>query len=95
MTEESIRSDIWLWRARFFKSRALAAKACLEAYIRLIRKDGTLARLDKASTPLRIGDRLILRVSSITTQIRICSFGLRRGPAPEAQNLYVCENLDS
>ena len=42
MTEESCRADVWLWRARFFKTRSLAARFLDEGRVRMTRGGGTL-----------------------------------------------------
>ena len=72
---EAVRLDIWLWRARFFKTRSHSAKACESGHIRMERF-GKMSRVEKASTAIKPDDRLIF------------ALGERRGPAPEAQSLY-------
>lgn len=92
-TEEQVRVDVWLWRARFFKTRALAARAVGEGAARLAR--GTESRtLDKPSAYVRTGDGLTVRVGAQFRSVRILSLGLRRGPAKEARLLYASAEGD-
>ena len=56
MSEETAcRVDVWLWRARFFKSRSLAARFVEDGRVRLSRT-GAEGRLDKPSRPVKPGD---------------------------------------
>lgn len=88
MTEEAgCRADVWLWRARFFKTRSLAARFIQEGRVRLVRAE-TPARLDKSSRTLRPGDGLVLAIGGRLIAIRIEALGERRGPAAEARSLY-------
>ena len=88
MGEDACRIDVWLWRARFSKSRALAARLAEEGRIRLAR-NGVQTRLDKASRTVRPGDELVFAIAGRLTAIRVVSLGERRGPACEAQGLYA------
>ncbi|MDI7773958.1 RNA-binding S4 domain-containing protein [Asticcacaulis sp. EMRT-3] len=83
----SVRLDVWLWRARFFKTRGLAAKTCESGHIRLERF-GQIGRVEKASAMVKPGDRLIFALGARLIDIEICAAGERRGPASEAQSLY-------
>ena len=87
MSEETARIDVWLWRARFCKTRALAARFVEAGQVRLSR-NGQLTRLDKASRSVRPGDTLIFVLSERVFNLRIEALGQRRGPPPEAQGLY-------
>jgi ribosome-associated heat shock protein Hsp15 len=87
MTGESARIDVWLWRARFFKSRALAAAAVASGGVRLARA-GQSRALDKPSAPVRAGDGLTIARGGNLTTVEIVALGLRRGPAAEARTLY-------
>lgn len=80
---DRIRIDKWLWCARFYKTRALAAEACEKGRIRL---NGN--RVEKAGRELRPGDILTLPARGSVIAIRVLSGAARRGPAPEAQTLY-------
>lgn len=81
------RLDVWLWRARFFKTRALSARMCASGHIRLERF-GQVSRVDKSSQAIRSGDRLIFALGTRLFDIEVLDIGERRGPAPEAQLLY-------
>jgi ribosome-associated heat shock protein Hsp15 len=85
---ETCRIDVWLWRARFFKTRPLAARMVASGHIRLIR-NGARIRLDKPSRPVRPGDGLLITLGERSVALRIESLGARRGPAPEARALYA------
>jgi ribosomal 50S subunit-recycling heat shock protein len=81
------RIDVWLWRARFFKTRSLAARTVEEGRIRLSRGGGE-TRLDKPSRTVKIGDGLVFALGGRLVAVRIEDLGERRGPASEAQQLY-------
>ena len=86
--DESCRIDVWLWRARFFKSRALAAHAVEKNGVRLAR-GSTRSTLEKPSRQVRIGDGLSFPLGAGWMVLRVESLGERRGPATEARGLYV------
>jgi ribosome-associated heat shock protein Hsp15 len=88
VADESLRVDLWLWRARFFKTRALAAAKADEGRIRLTRA-GEGSRIDKASRAVRPGDELIFAVGLRIFAVRVLALGLRRGPPEEARALYA------
>ncbi|WP_425038322.1 RNA-binding S4 domain-containing protein [Primorskyibacter sp. S187A] len=79
---EKIRLDKWLWQARFFKSRALAAKAVNEG----VRVNST--RTTKAARTIAPGDVLTFTAGRRVRIVKLLACGTRRGPAPEAQALY-------
>jgi ribosome-associated heat shock protein Hsp15 len=83
----SVRIDVWLWRARFFKTRGLAAKMVEEGRLRLTHA-GVETRLDKPSRVVHPGDLLVFVLSGRVTAIRIEDLGERRGPPAEARALY-------
>ena len=83
MSEESLRLDKWLWYARFFKTRTLAAKVCNSGKLRL---GGAL--INKAHHKLKPGDVLTFPQGNHIRVVRVLALGTRRGPAPEAQALY-------
>jgi ribosome-associated heat shock protein Hsp15 len=87
MSEETCRIDVWLWRARFLKTRSLAARFVEQGSVRLSRA-GQLSRLDKASRSVRPGDVLVFALSERVFSLRIEALGDRRGPASEARSLY-------
>jgi ribosome-associated heat shock protein Hsp15 len=84
---DAVRSDIWLWRARFFKTRSLAAKFVDEGRIRVTRS-GAESRLDKPSRTVKPGDQLVFGLAGRLISIRVLDCGERRGPATEARGLY-------
>ena len=84
---ESCRADVWLWRARFCKTRGLAAQICEEGRVRLTRL-GVESRLDKPARSLRVGDELVFALGGRVSAVRIEALGERRGPPAEARGLY-------
>ena len=91
MSDESCRADVWLWRARFFKTRSMAARFIDEGRIRFTRASAE-GRLDKASRGLKRGDELVFALGGRVIAVRLAAFGERRGPPCEARALY--EPLD-
>ena len=87
MSEDACRADVWLWRARFFKTRSLAAKFVDEGRVRLTRA-GLESRLDKCARPVKIGDALVFALGGRLTAVRVEAMGERRGPPAEARTLY-------
>ena len=88
MNEDAARIDVWLWRARFFKTRALAQRFVEEGKVRLTRA-GQETRLDKSSRAIRPGDALVFALGGRITAVRVEALGERRGPADEARLLYA------
>lgn len=84
---QSQRLDKWLWQARFFKTRTIAAKYVSDGKVRITRGENTL-RIDKPSAPVRPGDVLVFTRNERLRIIQIVACGVRRGPASEAQSLY-------
>ena len=84
---EACRIDVWLWRARFFKSRNLAAAFVEDGRVRLLRA-GQETRLDKPGRTVRAGDGLVFALAGRLSAIRVETCGERRGPAAEARLLY-------
>jgi len=87
MSEESCRADVWLWRARFFKTRSMAARYVDEGRVRITRA-GAEGRLDKPSRVLKLGDDLVFALGGRVIAVRVAAFGTRRGPPAEARGLY-------
>jgi ribosome-associated heat shock protein Hsp15 len=77
-----VRMDKWLWAARFFKTRTLAAKAC---ELGRVESNGQQA---KPSREVHAGDRLQVKNDSGIFQIEVLLLSELRGPAPVAQTLY-------
>ena len=84
---ETCRIDAWLWRARFLKTRGLAAAFVEGGAVRLTH-NGVQARLDKPSRAVRVGDLLTFARNGQVTTLRVEALGERRGPAEEARALY-------
>ncbi|HVI87771.1 MAG TPA: RNA-binding S4 domain-containing protein [Dongiaceae bacterium] len=82
--EASLRLDKWLWFARFVKSRSLASKLVEQGRMRV---NGTPTA--KAHYAVRMGDVLTFALGPHIRVIKIVALGMRRGPAPEAQQLYL------
>ena len=78
----SVRMDKWLWAARFFKTRALAARAC---DLGRILSNGNEA---KPSREVHAGDRLHIRTQAGDFHVEVRSLSEIRGPASVAQTLY-------
>jgi ribosome-associated heat shock protein Hsp15 len=87
VTEDACRIDVWLWRARFFKTRSLAARIVEDGGVRLARGQSR-APVDKPSRPVRCGDVLTFAQGHKWVAVRVEAFGERRGPATEARALY-------
>jgi len=77
-----IRVDKWLWAARFFKSRTLAAAACSGGKVDV--NDQAV----KASRVLREGDLLKVTLPRARRVVRVVALSDRRGPGAEAALLY-------
>jgi len=79
-----LRLDKWLWQARFFKTRSLAAKQISSGHVRV---NGT--RAGKPAFAVTPGDVLTFVQARDIRVVEIMALGTRRGPAPEAQALYL------
>jgi ribosome-associated heat shock protein Hsp15 len=78
----SVRMDKWLWAARFFKTRSLAARAC---ELGRIQSNGQPA---KAAREVRIGDMLRVTNDGGDFEVEVLQLSDMRGGAPVAQTLY-------
>jgi ribosome-associated heat shock protein Hsp15 len=76
--------DKWLWQARFFRSRHMSAALIADGYCRI---NGN--RTQKPGYGVAIGDVLTFVQGDRIRVIRVAALGLRRGPAAEAQSLYL------
>ena len=85
---DTVRADVWLWRARFFKTRTLAADFIEEGRIRLTRV-GHESRIDKPARNLKVGDGLVFALGGKLIAVSIVALGERRGTATEARKLYA------
>lgn len=79
----TVRLDKWLWHARFFKTRSLAAKVIGGGHVRV---NGSHA--SKPAQAVGPGDTLTFPQAKQVRVVTILGIGERRGPAPEAQALY-------
>ena len=75
--------DKWLWAARFFKTRSLAARAC---ELGRIESNGQAA---KAAREVKVGDRLQVKNDGGDFQVEVLALSEVRGPASVAQTLYL------
>ena len=78
----SVRIDKWLWAARFFKTRALAVKAC---ELGRVKSNGQLA---KPAREVKLRDHLEITTDGGLFTIEVLALSDTRGPASEAQLLY-------
>lgn len=78
-----LRLDKWLWAARFFKTRALAADEISKGRVSI---NGQVA---KASREPRLNDLIELRQGPLTRSVVVLGLSQVRGPAPVAQQLYA------
>ena len=83
MSEGRQRVDKWLWFARVVKTRTLAQKLAVSGRVRKNRE-----KISSASEQVKIGDVLTIAINNRVRVLKIADLGERRGPAPEAQNLY-------
>ena len=80
----SVRIDLWLWAARFFKTRSLARQAVETGKIR-----ANDERVAKPARAVRVGDALQIERAGEVFQIEVAALDDVRGPASHAQTLYV------
>ncbi len=88
MNDDPLRIDKWLWAARFFKTRSLAAKAVEGGKLRL---NGATAKPSRALKP---GDELAIRIGDLEWVVEVRALSRSRGPAAQAALLYA-EREDS
>ena len=79
---DSVRMDVWLWAARFFKTRALAKRAC---ELGRVRSHGQPA---KPARDVRVGDMLNVTTEGGDFEIQVLLLSEMRGPAAVAHTLY-------
>ena len=84
MSAEKLRLDKWLWHARFFKTRSLSAKQVSGGHVRV---NGQKAH--KPAHGVTLEDVLTFPQGNEIRVVKIVALGTRRGPAPEAQALYM------
>ncbi len=78
-----LRIDKWLWAARFFKTRSLAADAVEKGRVRI---DGAPV---KPAKEVRVGDRVGIEIERFVWQVEVLGICDVRGPASVAQALYA------
>jgi ribosome-associated heat shock protein Hsp15 len=83
MSDERLRIDKWLWVARFYKTRGLAAAEIDKGRVRV--NDQVV----KASREVKAGDLVALRQGPLLRTVTVLGIGSHRGPAPVAQSLYA------
>lgn len=84
---DTLRLDVWLWRTRLFRTRALSAAHVRAEGVRLTH-DGLTRRVDKPATLVTVGDVVTFGQSGHILSVEVMDLGLRRGPAIEARGLY-------
>lgn len=87
-TPDRVRLDKWLWAARFYKTRALAADEVGRGRVTVNEQ------LAKSSRELKPGDMLTIRQGPVVRAVLVRGLSQVRGPAPVAQALYE-ETADS
>jgi ribosome-associated heat shock protein Hsp15 len=87
-SEKKVRLDVWLWAARFFKTRSLCKQAIDGGKIELNGGRG------KASKPVTIDDELIISRGQEKVTVKVLALAEKRGPASIANQLYE-ETSDS
>ena len=81
-TDASVRLDLWLWAARFFKTRSLAKQAIETG------KVDAAGQRAKSSRAVRVGDTLVVTRGDDVFEIEVRALSDKRGPAAVAQQLY-------
>jgi len=79
---ETVRLDLWLWAARFFKTRSLAKQAIESGKVEVA------GQTAKPSRALRVGESLSVRRGEELFEIEVLALSEQRGPASVAQTLY-------
>ncbi len=82
MSETSMRLDKWLWAARFFKTRKLAAEAVQGGHVHLN------GQRTKPGKTVQVGSRLHIRKNGLEWKIEVLELPAQRRPAREAVNFY-------
>lgn len=81
-TDDRVRIDKWLWAARFYKTRSLAAEAIAGGKVQV---NGERVKRAKA---MQIGDEVRIRQGPYEYQIVVRELSERRGPAADAARMY-------
>jgi ribosome-associated heat shock protein Hsp15 len=80
--DDRIRLDKWLWAARFYKTRSLAADAIAGGKVEVNGEHAKRAR------PVQVGDEIHIRQGPYRHTVVVRELSVRRGPASEAAGLY-------
>ena len=80
---DRLRIDKWLWAARFFKTRSLAAQAVEGGRVRLA------GERVKPAKELKPGDEVTVHIGELEWVVEVCALSARRGPAEAARQLYA------
>lgn len=78
-----VRFDKWLWAARFYKTRSLAAQAIEAGQVRIA------GERVKAAHPVKTGERIVLRRGGLAWNLLVVALSDRRGGAADATQLYT------
>ena len=78
----SMRLDKWLWSARFYKTRSLAAEEIGKGRVQVNRA------VAKPSRDIRTGDTVTLQQGYLRREVIVLSLSMQRGPASQAQQLF-------
>ena len=84
---DAVRLDVWLWRARFYKTRSLSSAEISRRGVRITRT-GQTRRTSKPGALIRVGDVVTFGKSVHIRTVEVMALGARRGPASEAALLY-------
>lgn len=79
---DRLRIDKWLWSARFYKTRTLAAEDIGKGRVEINGQEA------KAAREVKVGDTVAVRRDSLTRTVVVKGLSAQRGPAPVAQQLY-------
>jgi ribosome-associated heat shock protein Hsp15 len=82
-SDARLRIDKWLWAARFFKTRSLAAQAVEGGRVRVA------GERVKPAKDLRVGDEVAIHIGELEWVVEVRALAARRGPATEARTLYA------
>jgi len=80
---DTLRIDRWLWCARFYKTRSIAADAVKAGHVKV---NGQRV---KPAREVKVGDVLVITQGDVERDVTVAGIPVRRGPAPEAATCYV------
>jgi ribosome-associated heat shock protein Hsp15 len=79
---DNVRIDKWLWAARFFKTRSMAADAVERGRVRIAGEPVKPARA------VKVNDQIVIDNGSDRWEVVVAAISDKRGPAPVARELY-------